>query len=148
MTYQTSKDYERLARLVESGVLVVGASGEVYAMLTTKDGMYYRDGYGQIVWFADSRAEFIHKCQKHEIEFIDPASQTPPNLWHGPEERPKTDNPILIVYVKGDSAIGSYIDPHYVSEDHIGSWEDTARVIKQWAYVDELIKETGGDAGK
>ena len=146
--YQASKDYERLWELLKAGKTIIYRKGAAngsneagrWAQMTASF-----TGRGYMTVHGVSSRRFNAHCQMLNVEFIDPASQQSQNLWHGPEERPETDDPIFVVYVKGDFAIDSYIDPHYVAEDHIGSWKAESELIKRWAYVDELINETGGD---
>lgn len=72
LTYTTSRDYERLADLMERGVQVLGSEGEFYNYYP-HNGCYERSIAGCYdIWGESSREEFIVECEARDIEFLDP----------------------------------------------------------------------------
>lgn len=80
LTYTTSRDYERLADLVEAGWGITNGAGTTFSCIRydREDGsqsrVYWID-YGEEADHQKTREEFIAECQHRFIEFLDPASQ-------------------------------------------------------------------------
>lgn len=78
--YKTSKDYEKLADILEANTRcnVVGPDGGIYYFTDYSEydykrtDMRYTGGTDERSWHAETRKEFIEECIKRNVEFIVP----------------------------------------------------------------------------
>lgn len=142
MTYNTSNDYERLWELLMAGVNILfrwaGRGQKAWQDRSVSWGLPISEG---------RKEDIIDTWKDGGLEFIDPASQQSQNLWHGPEERPESERNVLFVYKGNTSEVGKLVQQSSFVEigDEWEEWDELFTLFKRWAYVDELIKATGGN---